>query len=105
MIGQQNISSIVVTYVFTVMPESRYSISSGIIIDSSIACCLVGSEIIFIIEFNKRRFRKLYMYGFNKSSFRSPTIIIFFVFPQTFSILRLSWLKILICSLWTIKYS
>ena len=81
----QNISSIVVNYVSCmIMPESRYSTSSGIILGSSIACCLVGSEIIFIIEFNKRRFLKLYMFGFNKSSFRSSTIIIFLYVRKLF---------------------
>ena len=50
--------------------------SSGIINGSSFASCLVGSEMILY----KRRFRKLYMFGFNKSSFRSPKIILYFLY-------------------------
>ena len=63
-----------VFYSYARIKESRYFIPSGIMIGSSVACCLVGSEIIFIKNLTREDL------GFNKSSFRSPTIIIFFVF-------------------------
>ena len=76
-----------------IVPESRKAKSSGMIIGSRSACCRVLVCIVFCKELVVRTLTRMWKFWLNRSSFRSPMIIMLFEKSYAFSMLRLRLLK------------